>query len=258
MSFDEPEAAPVRRAAKGGSKKKKKEEEQDTHFELSSNAIDLQSILGDLGDDDEEPEAPAPPPPPKKRAKAKAHAEQESVEVDLSIDIDGIKPGAQLKPSKSQPEPEPEEAFEESDIDSVFKQMRSKASRVSTGDAAGEHMKEGMELRQAGKIDAAIRAFEMASRSPLHRFQASTFLGRIYREKDQMKKAIEWFERATQAPAPSADDGHVLMYELADALEATGEVGRALAICMELQAEAGDYRDIKARVSRLSKVQARG
>ena len=111
-----------------------------------------------------------------------------------------------------------------------------------------------MELRQAGKIDSAIRAFETASRSPRHRFQASAFLGRIYREKDQMKKAIEWFERATQAPAPTPDDGHMLLYELADALEATGEVERALAICMELQADAGDFRDIKARVKRLSKV----
>ena len=99
-------------------------------------------------------------------------------------------------------------------------------------------------------------SFEVASRSPRHRFQASAFIGRIYRERDQIAKAIEWFERATQAPAPSADDGYMLMYELADALESMGEVGRALAICMELQADAGDFRDINARVSRLSKAQA--
>ena len=73
-----------------------------------------------------------------------------------------------------------------------------------------------------------------------------------------MAKAIEWFERATQAPAPSADEGYMLLYELADALETIGEVGRALAICMELQADAGEFRDVKARVSRLSKAQARG
>lgn len=253
VSFDEPEAAPVQRASKGGSKKKDREKQGESHFELSTNAIDLDSILGDL--DDAEPEAP--PPPPKKRGKPKAHAAQESVEVDLSIDIDGIKPGGTAKSSTSAPAGD-EELPQGDDIDSVFAQMRTKASRTSTGDAAEEQMKEGMELRQAGKIDQAIRAFEIASRSPRHRFQASTFLGRIYREKDQMGKAIEWFERASQAPAPSADDGHMLLYELADALEATGEVGRALAICIELQTDAGDFRDIKARVARLSKVQARG
>jgi tetratricopeptide (TPR) repeat protein len=254
ISFEEPEPAPVRRGGKSPAKKKR-DEPEDTHFELSSNAIDLQSILGDLENEDVEPQKPSPrPQASKKRGKPKAHAEQESVEVDLSIDLDGIKPGGPVKASKAAPEPEEEEPYQENDIDSVFAQMRNKASRASTGDAAEEHLKEGMELRQAGKIDSAIRAFETASRSPRHRFQASAFLGRIYREKDQMKKAIEWFERATQAPAPTADDAHMLLYELADALEATGEVERALAICMELQADAGDFRDIQARVKRLSKV----
>jgi hypothetical protein len=33
---------------------------------------------------------------------------------------------------------------------------------------------------------------------------------------------------------------------------------RALAICLDLQAQAGDYRDLSARISRLTKAQARG
>jgi tetratricopeptide (TPR) repeat protein len=231
------------------------DEPGESHFELSSNAIDLQGILGDLDSlAPEDLDVPTPSPPPQtKRPKPKAHAEQESVEVDLSIDLDGIKPGA--KPVRGAAEPEAEEqSYQENDIDSVFAQMRTKASRATAGDGAEAQMKEGMDLRGAGKVDSAIRAFEIASRSPRHRFQASTFIGRIYRDKDQMKKAIEWFERATQAPAPTPEEGHMLLYELADALEATGEIERALAICIELQADAGDFRDVKARVSRLSKV----
>ena len=119
-------------------------------------------------------------------------------------------------------------------------------------------MKKGLALRAAGKLDKALQAFEIASRSPRHRFQASVYAGRIYRERDQMAKAIEWFERATQAPAPTTDDGFELLYELADVLEATGETARALAVCLEILADAGDFRDVKERVSRLSKVQARG
>jgi tetratricopeptide (TPR) repeat protein len=259
-AFDEvPAEVPVSKA-KAAPQKPPKEDSFDSHFELSSNAIDLQSILGDLNDvEPEEPVRPqkkagAPPPPTfGKRQPAKAHAEQESVEVDLSIDLDGIKPGSKPKASDA-PALEEEEPVQGNDIDSVFAQMRSKASRGTGGDGAEEQMKEGVELRQAGKVESAIRAFEMASRSPRHRFQASVYLGRMYRDKDQMKKAIEWFERATQSPPPTAEDGHMLLYELADALEATGEVERALAICMELQADAGDFRDVKQRVTRLAKV----
>ena len=121
-----------------------------------------------------------------------------------------------------------------------------------------EHLKRGMALHREGRIDESIHALAIASRSPRHRFQASSLIGRICRERDQLSDAIEWFERAAQAPAATADDGYLLMYELADALEAAGEVSRALAVCMELQATAGQFRDVAARVDRLAKVQARG
>ncbi len=264
-----PSASVLRMPASGARRKS-----DPTSFELNVNGLDLDSILGDFE------EVPSP------RRKPSAHAEQESVEVDLSVDLDGIKtskapssapaaarPAARVQPEPPvEPDPEPDvapeaaepepasqvEAFRENDLDSVFAQLRSKASRRSTEDGAEQHMKQGIAFRDAGKLDQAVQALEIAARSPRYRFQASVYLGRIQRDRDQMAKAIEWFENATQAPAPTADDGFTLLYELADALEATGETARALAVCLELLADAGDYRDVKARVSRLSKVQARG
>jgi hypothetical protein len=35
-------------------------------------------------------------------------------------------------------------------------------------------------------------------------------------------------------------------------------VARALAICLELQADAGEYKDVSKRIDRLTKVQAGG
>jgi hypothetical protein len=72
------------------------------------------------------------------------------------------------------------------------------------------------------------------------------------------EQAIAWFERAAEAPPTSVEDGRGLLYDLADALESSGDVSRALAIYLELHAEAGNYRDVSDRVDRLAKVQARG
>jgi tetratricopeptide (TPR) repeat protein len=234
--------------------------EHAAHFELSSNAIDLQSIFGEF-----EAAGPAAPPPRAKkktrRAKSKAAANPQNVEVDLSVELAGMKPQDALIPEPAPAEPEPEGEADEpvsNDINTVFAKMRTEASRRSTGDGAEAQLKRGLALRREGRIDESIEAFAIASRSPRHRFTASSLIGRIYRERDQLHEAIEWFERAAQAPAATADDGFLLMYELADALEAAGEVSRALAVCMELQANAGEFRDVAERVDRLAKVQTEG
>jgi hypothetical protein len=65
-------------------------------------------------------------------------------------------------------------------------------------------------------------------------------------------------ERAMEAPAPDRDAGHALLYDLGDALERHGESMRALAIFMELNADAGDYRGIAARVERLARAEIGG
>jgi tetratricopeptide (TPR) repeat protein len=169
------------------------------------------------------------------------------VEVDLSIVLNDIK-----RPAAGPPAPPAEAA----DLDGVFERLRGEASRRS--DEADEQYKRGLALRAAGQFDESIQALQAASRAPRLRFQAASLIGRTYRERGMVPQAIEWFERAAQAPAPTADEGHLLLYELAEMLESEDETARALAICLELQADAGNYRDIAERVGRLSKVQARG
>ena len=80
----------------------------------------------------------------------------------------------------------------------------------------------------------------------------------MFRDRAMNGQAVEWFEKASQAPAPTVEQGRGLLYELADALEKEGETARALAVALELQADAGAYRDLEARIERLTKVQARG
>jgi len=227
-------------------------------FELSANAIDIASILGEF----EEPARPKPAAPP------------ESVEVDLSVVLDDIKrppPIAPLMPrngaasgvappaSPSAPVPgqrSPE--IQGDDIENVFAHLRDEASRRSAIEAAEQEFRRGLALKAAGDIDGCIAALETASRAPKLRFATASLLARIFRDRGRLADAVLWYERALQAPAPTPDDYHVLLFELAEALEAEGETIRALAVCLELRADAGEYRDVADRVDRLAKVQARG
>jgi len=83
-------------------------------------------------------------------------------------------------------------------------------------------------------------------------------VGRIFKGRGQASEAIEGFVRAQQAPAPTAEESYSLLYDLADVLERSNETARALAVCLELKAEAGEFKDVAARIDRLTKVQAGG
>ena len=135
----------------------------------------------------------------------------------------------------------------------------SPASRdVRLAGSADDHYQQGLALTEAARVDEAIPLLQAASTAPRLRFGAASVLARIFRDRGAGRQAIEWFERAAQMPAPTPEEGHVLLFELAEALESEGETSRALAICMELQADAGNYRDVAARIDRLAKVRARG
>jgi tetratricopeptide (TPR) repeat protein len=204
----------------------------DRQFQLSANAIELDSIFADFE------EAPLPPP----------GASEES-EVDLSVVLEDIKPNAQATPADSAPA---------KDLDGVFGNLRDQAARRTDWEEAEKEYKRGLALRAAGDIDGCIRSLEKASRSPKLRFATSWLIARLYRDRGRMPEALEWLERAAQAPAASADDAHQLLYELADGLEKEGETARALAVLLELHADAGSYNDIDERIDRLTKVQTRG
>jgi tetratricopeptide (TPR) repeat protein len=175
-----------------------------------------------------------------------AKAQQRSRKIDdLSVVLDQIR-----KPAPLDAEP--------TELDGVFARMRAEAEGRLGADAAEQDLRRGVELFKAGRVRESIPALEAASRAPRFGFEASAMLGRIFLGRGDLKMAVEWLERAAALPAPAAQDGYLLLYDLADALESMGDATRALAILLELRADAGPLRDIDARIDRLTAVQARG
>jgi len=133
-----------------------------------------------------------------------------------------------------------------------------KGKRAQDGEDPGEQLKLARTYLDTGMPEEAIGALQSAALSPRHRFEAASTLARLYARRGDFGKAVEWFERAAEAPAPTTDAGRALLYDLGVALEASGEIARALAVFLELQADADRYRDVQARIERLSRVQTGG
>jgi tetratricopeptide (TPR) repeat protein len=172
--------------------------------------------------------------------------------IDGSTDAPGpaeAPPGAQAAPEPIAPE------APAADIEDIFAQMRAKSAREQQASAALQQYEQAMQFIEQGLDKEAIAALEAAARVPMLRFKAAARLGRLLIDRGDLNEGVEWLERAAEAPAPSPDEGYDLLYELAGALEAQGETARALAILMELDAEAEGYRDVRTRIMYLSRAQ---
>jgi tetratricopeptide (TPR) repeat protein len=158
------------------------------------------------------------------------------------------------------PEPEPAASSDQGgQLDAVFSSMRGKAlqdAALPPGDHAARNFRVGQTYAAAAMIKEAADAFEKAARDPRYRFRSAQSLGRLYRKHGMLPQAVEWLDIASEAPAPKIDEHRSALYELADALETTGEHTRALSVLLDLVAEQSDYRDARARIERLSRVKA--
>jgi tetratricopeptide (TPR) repeat protein len=140
---------------------------------------------------------------------------------------------------------------------SQSRDVRDDLDRPSSDEAAAEQYRLALTYHEMGMVEDAVAALELAARSPRQRFDAASMLGRLHLEQQRLTKAVEWFERAAEAPAPTPDAGRALLYDLASTLEAAGDGSRALAVFVELEAESGGYRDVGRRIDQLSRLQAR-
>jgi tetratricopeptide (TPR) repeat protein len=179
-----------------------------------------------------EAHAPAPPAPSK----------PESHEVDLSDDLHDWENGEPAAAPAGEPAPA---------IESVLEGLREEAAHDASPETAEQHFKMAETYVEMGMQEEAMKALEVAARSPRHRFRAGAMLAKAYLDSGDQVHAIEWYERAVESPAPSLVAHHALLYELASVLQAHGEGARALAVLLELQAEAGEYRDVSSRLEQL-------
>ncbi len=192
------------------------------------------------------PAAETPVPAAPRRAAARVGADQEA-EIDLTSMLEEDEAHVAI-PAPGAP----------ASLDEVFRDFRGDAARKGAGDQSAQHMKLARTYMEMGMLEEATAALKTAAGSPIQRFEAASMLGRLYREHRNLPHAIEWFARAAEVPAPAAEAGRALLYDFAITLEEAGETARAIAVLLDLAAEAGHYRDAAERANRLARVKAGG
>ncbi len=145
-----------------------------------------------------------------------------------------------------------EEEFEATEIDlsEALSGLEATAAPVA-GDPAAI-LQRAIDHMQAGRAEAALADLQAAAAQPRTRARAAAELGRLYNARGDIQAAVQWFELAADGPAATTDEAYAVLYGLADALARQGDASRALAIFIDLDAEAGEYRDVRTRIEQLA------
>jgi tetratricopeptide (TPR) repeat protein len=156
-------------------------------------------------------------------------------------------------PPASSPDDDPAPGTAE--LEAVFADMQ---RHTDDRMVAEQQLAAGRVFLAAGLVSEAARAFERASLEPRSRFAATLALAELHKSRSQMLDAVGWYEQAAMAPVPDAAVKRAVLYDLAESLEALGESDRALGVLLDLLSQVEDYRDARARLDRLLRVDAGG
>jgi tetratricopeptide (TPR) repeat protein len=119
------------------------------------------------------------------------------------------------------------------------------------------HYNLGVAFREMGLLDEAIgelqKVCQFVDRG--HTFpnlmQAYTWLAQCFLEKGMPEVAVRWYEKALKLPNLEQETRTALHYELASALEGSGNNPAALSNFLEVYSSNIDYRDVAERIKAL-------
>ena len=109
----------------------------------------------------------------------------------------------------------------------------------------------GIAYKEMGLVDEAIAEFQLAAKDERRLLECTSMLGMCFVEKGMPKLAVKWFEKGLAAPGRADDEYKGIRYDLADALEQSGELHQALSAFEEVFGQDASFRDVGERIERL-------
>ncbi|MEO6418930.1 MAG: tetratricopeptide repeat protein, partial [Polyangiaceae bacterium] len=172
-----------------------------------------------------------------------------SFDIAASLDalesLEGDAPGRQTTSGETQ---------SEVDVEEVFAQFKEGVSKQLAPEDSAAHYDMGIAYKEIGRHDDAIKEFEIAARDPEKTCVCEAVIGTIHLERNNVSEAIQAFLRGLNAPVRTAEQEMVLSFELGAAYELKKMHKDALAYFQRVARREPNYRDVKERVRRLSKL----
>jgi pilus assembly protein FimV len=146
------------------------------------------------------------------------------------------------------------------DLSSMFGELKQELEHDAAGSTDEDpetHYNLGVAFREMGLLDEAIgelqKVCQFVDRG--HSFpnlmQAYTWLAQCFLEKGMPEVAVRWYEKALKLPNLEQETRTALHYELASALESSGNNPAALSNFLEVYSSNIDYRDVAERIKAL-------
>jgi pilus assembly protein FimV len=190
--------------------------------------------------------APATPPQP------------QPVQVSAPAPVHAAPP--QVAPAKAAaPSPQRFDPASSVDLSSMFGELKQELEHdaANSDEDPETHYNLGVAFREMGLLDEAIgelqKVCQFVDRG--HTFpnlmQAYTWLAQCFLEKGMPEVAVRWYEKALKLPNLEQETRTALHYELASALEGSGNNPAALSNFLEVYSSNIDYRDVAERIKAL-------
>ena len=144
-----------------------------------------------------------------------------------------------------------EPAATDVDVDAIFEKFKAGVrEQISEADSA-THYDLGVAYKEMGLVADAIQELELAARDPGRECMCWAMIGVVRMEQGEFGEAVAAYERGLRAADRTPDQTATLLYDLAAALELTGDTGAARARLEELVRLDSGYRDATTRLAAL-------
>ncbi len=140
--------------------------------------------------------------------------------------------------------------------------IRADSDALGPGDRPREeseaHYQLGIAYREMGLLDDAVAEFRRSAADERLALQACHMVGLCLFARDEAEAAIHELDRGLSILGRPAEEYRVVKYDLAAAYAAIGDLGMAVAILRDLQADCPSFRDIESRLRELEEQLAQG